>query len=61
MKAKLKAGLQFIGQLMCQTCYFQRGRRIEQGMKGFMSQVKRDQSVNDLIEPVGEGQRCGLD
>ena len=61
LKAKLQTSLQVFRQLLRQTCYLQGRRGIEQGMKGSMSQVKRDQSVNDLIEQVGEGQRCGLD
>jgi hypothetical protein len=52
LKTEFKAGLQFLGQLMRQTCNLQRGRRIEEGMEGGMSQVKRGQGVYNLIEPL---------
>ncbi len=58
LKAELKAGLQLFRQIMSQTRHLQRWRSIEKNVESWMRKMKREQCVNDLIKPGGEGKRC---
>ena len=61
-KAEFKAGLQLLWQSISQTRKLHRGSRDgEQDVERGMSKVKREQGVNDPIQPGGEGKRSGLD
>jgi ABC-type lipoprotein export system ATPase subunit len=52
--------LQFFRQIMRQTRHLQRGRRIQKDVESGMRHMKREQGVNDLIQPGGEGKRCAV-
>ena len=60
-KAEFKAGLQLFWQSISKTRKLDRwSRNGEQDVESGMRKMKREQGVNDLIQPGGEGKRCGL-
>jgi hypothetical protein len=62
LKAEFKAGLQLFWQSISQTRkVHRRSRNGKQDMERGMSKVKREQGVNDLIQPGGERKRGSLD
>ena len=55
-KAEFKAGLQLFWQSISKTRKLHRwSRNGEQDVERGMSKMKREQGVNDLIQPGGEG------
>lgn len=61
-KAEFKAGLQLFWQSISQTRKLHRwSRNGEKDVERGMSKVKREQGVNDLIQPDGERKRGSLD
>ena len=61
-KAEFKAGLQLFWQSISKTRKLYRwSRNGEQDVERGMSKMKREQGINDPIQPGGERKRCGLD
>src|ERR1051326_6800839 len=60
LKAKLEARLQLLWQFLNQAGCLQREGCIEQDMESWMSHMKREQSINNLIKPKDERKCSGL-
>ena len=62
LKAEFKAGLQLLWQSISKTRKLYRwSRNGEQDVESGMSKMKREQGINDPIQPGGERKRGSLD